>query len=83
VQGAAAVAPELALAARLLAWRRGRGGGPIHLVQVYQRGPSALDTAAKARACMRLLVEHGHAVPLPPGTAVDGAPRQEAWEPVP
>ena len=83
MQGATAVAPELALAARLLAWWRARGGGPLHLAQVYQRGPNALDTAAEARACMRVLVEHGHAVPLPPGTAVDGAPRQEAWGMVP
>ena len=83
LQGAAAVAPELALAARLLAWWQGRGGAPLHLAEVYQRGLNALGSAAKARACMEVLVEHGHAQRLPPGTVLDGKPRREAWALVP
>ncbi len=83
LQGAAAVPPELALAARLLAWWQGRGGAPLHLAEVYQRGLNALDTAAKARACVEVLVEHGHARRLPPGIVLDGKPRREAWEMVP
>jgi hypothetical protein len=83
LQGAAAVAPELALAGRLLAWWQGRGGTTLHLAEVYQRGLNALNTAAKARACVEVLVEHGHARRLPPGTVLDGKPRRDAWELVP
>ena len=80
LHGAAAVAPELAMAARLLAWWHARGGAPLHLAEVYQRGLNALDTASKARACLEVLVEHGHARRLPPGTVLEGKTRRDAWE---
>lgn len=79
LQGAAAVAPDLLLAGRLLKWWQERPDPRLHLAQVYQRGLNALDSAEKARRVVSVLAEHGYAEPLKPGTVVDGAPRREAW----
>lgn len=79
LQGAAVVAPDLLLAARLLKWWQARPDPRLHLAQVYQRGLNALDNAEKARRIVKVLTEHGYAAQLKQGTVVDGAPRREAW----
>lgn len=81
--GAASIAPDLRLAARLLAWWQEQRGKPLHLAAIYQHGPNALRDAATARRIVLLLEDHGYAEPLPPGTEIDGKPRKEAWELVP
>jgi hypothetical protein len=83
MQGAASVPPDLRLANRLLQWWQARRDRRLHLAAIYQRGLNALDTAEKARRIVNVLVSHGYATPLPPGTEVDGARRKEAWELVP
>jgi hypothetical protein len=83
LQGAAAVAPDLHLAARLLAWWQARPDPRLHLAAIYQRGLNALDSAEKARRVVNVLVAHGYAVALPAGAEVDGAARKEAWELLP
>lgn len=83
LQGAAAVSPDLALAARLLAWWRARPGPRLHLAMIYQRGLNSIDSAEKARRTVAVLEDHGHVRRLPAGIEIDGAPRREAWEVVP
>ncbi len=83
LQGSGSVAPDLRLAARLLAWWQARPDPRCHLAMIYQRGLNAIGDAATARRIVAILEEHGLVTPLPPGTEVDGAPRKEAWELVP
>lgn len=83
LHGAATVAPDLILAARLLRWWTEKGTPRLHLAAIYQRGLNVLDTAEKAKRIVNVLVAHGYAVALPAGTEVEGAPRREAWELLP
>jgi len=80
---AAAVAPDLRLAARLLEWWQGRPDTRLHLAALYQRGLNALGDAATARRIVGILEEHGRVRRLPAGTALEGAARRDAWELVP
>jgi hypothetical protein len=80
LHGGAAVSPDLRLASRLLAWWQGRPDPQCHLAAIYQRGLNAIGDAATARRIVTVLYEHGWLRRLPPGTAIDGAPRREAWE---
>jgi hypothetical protein len=77
---AAAVAPNLLLAARLLEWWRARPDGRCYLAKIYQRSLNAISDASTARRIVRILHEHGYLQELRPGTELDGAPRREAWE---
>jgi hypothetical protein len=79
----AAIAPDLRLAARLLAWWQSQPDPRVHLATIYQRGPNAIGDAATARRIVDVLEEHGLARRLPAGTVLDGVPRREAWELVP
>jgi hypothetical protein len=83
LQSAGAVAPDLRLAARLLAWWQARADPQCHLAAIYQIGPGALRNAADARRIVGMLEEHGFVLRLPAGTVVDGAARRDAWELVP
>ena len=83
MKGAAAVAPDLILAGRLLEWLQARPSPRVHLAEIYQRGLNALGSAAVARRIMNILVEHGWVTRLPDGAEFDGRARQEAWELVP
>ncbi len=78
--GSAQVGAELQTAQSVLGWLKEQGRGCYHLAEVYQRGPSAVRTAADARAAMMTLAEHGHLRALKPGSVIDGSPRQESWE---
>ena len=77
------VAPELRLAAKLLAWWRMQNSPRCHLAAIYQRGPAALRDAAAARRTVGILEDHGWLLRLKEGTRVDGVGRREAWDLVP
>jgi len=83
LQGGAAIAPDLRLAARLLVWWQSRPDPRCHLAVIYQTGPGALRDAAIARRTVAVLDEHGWVRRLPAGTVLDGSPRRDAWELVP
>jgi hypothetical protein len=83
LQGAAAVAPDLRLAARLLAWWQARDEARCHLAAIYQRGLNAIGDAKTARRIVALLEEHGWVRGLPAGTVIEGKSRRDAWELVP
>ena len=76
---AGAIDPELRNAEALREWLLERPGDLIGLRTIYQNGPNAIRTAAKARSAMALLEAHGWANPKP-GAVIDGAPCKEAWE---
>ena len=80
---AAAVAPDLALAQRLLAWWQARPDPRCHLAGIYQRGLNAIADAATARRIVTILEEHGHVTRLPSGTFLDGTAKRDCWELVP
>jgi hypothetical protein len=77
------VAPDLRLAAKLLAWWQALNNPRCHLAAIYQRGPAALRDAATARRIVGILESHGWITRLPEGTEIDGVSRKEAWELVP
>ena len=83
LQDAAAVSPDLRLAARLLAWLQQRSDPQFHLARIYQSGPNALGDAVTARRTVGILEEHGWVRRLGEGAVVDGKGRREAWELVP
>jgi hypothetical protein len=83
LQGAGAVAPDLRLAAKLLAWWQARPDPRCHLATIYQRGLNAISDAATARRIVSILEDHGWITRLPANTVLDGTPRKEAWELVP
>lgn len=80
LQGAASVAPDLYLAARLLGWWQTRGDRRCHLAEVYQYGPGAVRDATTARRIVSVLEEHGWVRRLPAGVVLEGAPRRDAWD---
>ena len=75
---AAAVAPDLRLAQRLLAWWQTRPDPRVHLAQAYQ-GLNFIRDATTARRIVPILEEHGWISRLRPGTVLDGSTRREAW----
>lgn len=83
LHGGASIAPDLHLAARLLAWWQARPDPRCHLATIYQRGLNAISDAATARRVVAILEEHGWIERLPAGTTLDGAPRRDAWTLVP
>lgn len=56
--------PDIKDAEKLLAWAKGRQGKLISLVEMYQYGPSSVRVASRARHLIKILEEHGHAVPV-------------------
>ena len=59
--GEGQVKPELKLAQELLQWLRVKvgTGRVVTLTDIYKNGPSAIRSAAVARAVVRILMEHG------------------------
>lgn len=80
LHGAAMVAPDRALAGKLLKWWQGQPDRRLHLAAIYQRGPYAIRDPDTARRVAGILETEGHAMRLPPGTILEGAARKEAWE---
>jgi hypothetical protein len=79
LQGAGSVAPDLRLAAKVLAWWQARPDPRCHLSMMYQYGPAGVREAATARRVASILEDHKWVTRLPPNSEVDGAPRKEAW----
>lgn len=79
IQGYLMINPELALAQKTLEHFWERGQSIVTLVDVYQKGPSAIRQAKKARDVMRLLQEHGWAEPCSQGIEIEGKKHREAW----
>lgn len=76
---AAASSPELVQAEKLLEWLKGRTATTVTLVEIYQYGPNSIRDARTTKALMKILVEHGHAIPLERGVEFKGKHRREAW----
>jgi hypothetical protein len=79
LQGAAQVAPDLRLAARLLEWWQRRPDPRCYLAEIYQRSLNAISDAGSARRIVQILQDHAWVRPLKEGTVLDGARRREAW----
>ncbi|MCK9540848.1 MAG: YfjI family protein [Novosphingobium sp.] len=77
---AGAIDPALRQAETLRQWLMARQGNIIGLTTIYQCGPNSIRQAAKARAAMAVLVEHGWARSLPDGVTIDGKRHRDAWE---
>jgi hypothetical protein len=76
----ATVSAAIANAEALKKWLLEKWVHPeITLREVVQSGPGASRESPKARAAIGLLEAHGWLAPLPPGTEVRGACRNEAW----
>lgn len=75
-----AIDPELRQAETLRQWLMAQHGCVIGLTTIYQRGPNSIRQAAKARAAMKVLVEHGWARSLPDGANIDSKHHRDAWE---
>ena len=72
--------PFLQEANKLLEWLRVKDKTIVTLPEIYQCGPNSIRDAKKARLLMSILIEHGHALPLPGGAEFDGKMRNEAFE---
>ena len=72
--------PVLQEASKLLEWLRVKKKTIITLPEIYQCGPNSIRDAKKARQLMKVLIEHGYALPLTGGTEFEGAMRKEAYE---
>lgn len=79
VQGYLTINPEIALAQKTLEHFWAQGQEFVTLVDAYQRGPSAIRQAKKARNIMQILQEHGWAQPCSQGIEVEGRKYREAW----
>lgn len=72
--------PDLLTAETLLEWLRDRYRGKVvGLRTVYQLGPNAIRSKAKASSIVKILEEHGYLRPVP-GAVVDGETHRQAWE---
>ncbi len=74
-----AIDPELRQAEVLRKWLLEQPGDVIGLRQIYRIGPNSIRQADKARAAMKLLEQHGWAIPMPDGAEIDGERAREAW----
>ncbi len=72
--------PDLVLAQTLLEWLHQRHRGkPIGLRTVYQMGPNAIRSKAKASAVLKILEDHGY-LRAAPHTVIEGETHRQAWE---
>lgn len=75
------VDPEIPLDEELLYWLQTKWAEPfVGLKVIYQRGPSRIRTAAKAKRSVAILEEHGWLIKAPPGTIVANADVKMAWQ---
>ena len=80
LHGGASISPHLREAQKLLEWWQRQDGPILHLAKFYQRGPASLRDKKEAMAAVSILIDHGWAERLEPGTEVDGAPRKHAFQ---
>jgi len=69
---------KLRQAEQLRVWLQEQETDLISLRNIYQLGPNAIRSAARAREAMAVLVEHGWAIPAQ-GVEVEGRACKEAW----
>jgi hypothetical protein len=72
--------PSLQEANKLLEWLRTECKKLVTLPEIYQYGPNSIRDARKARNLMKILSEHGYALPLNDEVAFEGKVRKEAYE---
>jgi hypothetical protein len=72
---------DLGTAQKLLEWIQ-KLERPVSLVEIYQRGPSPLRSAKRAKHFVNILAEHGYVIPVK-GISYRGTPRDEGWKLVP
>ncbi len=78
IQGCLSIHPDLLLAQKVLNWCKESGREAIALQEIYQRGPSQIRSAGKARSIMDILEKHGWVTPIS-GIEIDGKRYKEAW----
>jgi len=78
IQGCLSLHPDLLLAQKVLNWCKDAGREAIPLQEIYQRGPSQIRSAAKARSIMDILEKHGWVTPVS-GIDISGKRYREAW----
>lgn len=79
IVGTASVPLAIRHAEAILAWAREHGLAETHSRHVLRLGPGCVRTSVALREAMAVLVRHGYAECLEPGSVVDGAPRRAAW----
>jgi len=79
IVGISCIPPEIRNAEAILAWVRERHLTSIHSRQALQFGPACVRTTDSLRLAMAVLVRHGYADELDPGTIFDDAPRRSSW----
>ncbi len=72
--------PVLQGANKLLDWLRIKQKTIVTLREIYQCGPNSIRDVKTARKLMKLLVEHGYALPSTSGAEFEGKKRMEAYE---
>jgi hypothetical protein len=72
--------PNLIEANKLLEWLRDKKKKIVSLPEIYQFGPNSIRDSKKARQLIKILVEHGYALPLTGGVDFDGKIRNEVYE---
>jgi hypothetical protein len=71
--------PNTHLATLTLEWiKRSRSDQIFSIADVYQRGPSQIRGAKKAKAIMKILQEHNHVIEVP-DAIIDGKKTRSAW----
>lgn len=80
IVGTASVPTEIRQAEAVLQWARESNIQLVHSRHLLRFGPSCVRTSDALRSAMAVLVRHGYASELPPGTVIDGKPRRSAWE---
>jgi hypothetical protein len=70
--------PDVLLAEKLLFWAQKRGD-KVCLVDIYQKGPAAIQDSIVARRVSNILENTGWFVPVPGGAEIDGQYRRKVW----
>jgi hypothetical protein len=72
--------PVLQEANKLLEWLRIKQKSIVTLPEIYQCGPNSIRDVKTARKLMKLLIEHGYALPLTNEVEFEGIKRKEVYE---
>jgi hypothetical protein len=72
--------PVLQEANKLLEWLRVKQKIIVTLTEIYQCGPNSIRDVKTARRLVKLLVEHGYALPFSGEIEFEGKKRKEAYE---
>jgi hypothetical protein len=79
ILGKSAGDPNIYLAALVLEWiKRNRPDQIFPIADVYQRGPTQIRIAKKAKNIMQILQEHGHVIEIT-DAEIDGKKIHSAW----